>query len=281
MESSQDTDLGEPFSSPRLHSGPSSQSFAPSTKIPEVKVGTTLLPPGDWAAYVKRLPWACAARGDEPKSELLRELVQLPARHELMMRHGDKSRWSPSGLHDLIGSKLPNAEAALMQVVGTKVEVACKHCRQKDGPFAHCVTVHGTPECANCHWGGNAARCSFSLLLPTKKGRRLIYSDNQRKEWQKKLEGIEEEQQRLADSNDALLEKLIDIRTKNANVLDAFTELAIPGSSESPAEAYRKGRKEMRDADDAVVAIHKELQANGKALVTIQREANSLIKLLL
>lgn len=50
-------------------------------------------------------------------------------------------------MNTIIGAKLANMEATLMQVVGIASRVACKYCEKEYGTFSHCMTAPGVLEC--------------------------------------------------------------------------------------------------------------------------------------
>ncbi|KAJ6091897.1 hypothetical protein N7467_003866 [Penicillium canescens] len=64
----------------------------------------------------------------------------------------------------------------MIQVVGLVQIIPCRHCLQRDGPWAHCVVAPGATHCGNCHWGGNSFRCSFGpgQRMPPRRTRRPI-----------------------------------------------------------------------------------------------------------
>lgn len=68
----------------------------------------------------------------------------------------------------MISDRTENIEAALMQVVGTVMEVQCVPCQEGCGPFTHCVTVVGAEVtcCANCHFRAQDARCRWPSPTP-------------------------------------------------------------------------------------------------------------------
>ncbi|KAJ5199553.1 Protein of unknown function DUF3716 [Penicillium cf. griseofulvum] len=101
--------------------------------------------------------------GDRPKSDFVAHLLAMPSRNELILRSGTWSVWSASMFSENIGESLTNVEAILIQVVGTRQEVPCKHCEERRGPFAHCVRIpEANNHWGNCHWGGDRDRCSFN-----------------------------------------------------------------------------------------------------------------------
>lgn len=69
----------------------------------------------------------------------------------------------------MISDRTENIEAALMQVVGTVIEVQCVPCQEGCGPFTHCVTVVGAEEVtcyANCHFRSQDSRCRWPSPTP-------------------------------------------------------------------------------------------------------------------
>ncbi|KAK3364367.1 hypothetical protein B0T25DRAFT_529900 [Lasiosphaeria hispida] len=59
-------------------------------------------------------------------------------------------------------NKPGNVEAVLMQAVGDVAAKPCLKCSKGQGKLARdCVMVDGIAHCANCHYGGEGARCSF------------------------------------------------------------------------------------------------------------------------
>ncbi|KAJ5473030.1 hypothetical protein N7530_007031 [Penicillium desertorum] len=85
----------------------------------------------------------------------------------------------------MIPDRTENIEAALMQVVGTVMEVQCMPCQEGCGPFTHCVTVVGAEEvtcCANCHFRSQDTRCRWPspttppISQPTSSNRRAPLS---------------------------------------------------------------------------------------------------------
>ncbi len=72
-----------------------------------------------------------------------------------------------------INYSLPiNIESIIMQAVGRTAPEPCHRCSRGRGPFAGaCVLVDGSDHCANCHYGGEGARCSFRNG-PRKEGQR-------------------------------------------------------------------------------------------------------------
>lgn len=263
--------------------GPKSQSFSEPTTIPAVKVGSQLQPAGEWAKYVKQVPWTVAIKGKLLKSELLRTLVELPNRHELSVRWGERVRWTPNSMSTKIGARLTNVEAALIQIVSTESPSACDSCEKEFGPFSHCVTAPGALECGNCHWGGNASRCTLPpvpITSPPSFTHRRTISEDQRLEWGIKRSHLHAERARLEQSKAALTSKIRDLHKKVDLVQRVWTRLGLVGQTTETASIYDEGWDRVTDVHDAINELKSELDEVMNALLANQQEALSLLDIL-
>lgn len=241
-----------------------------------MKVGSHLQPAGEWAQYGKHVPWTVAIKGKLLKSELLRILVQLPNRNELSVRWGERVRWTPKSMSTKIGARLTNVEAALIQIVGTESPNACNSCEKESGPFSHCVTAPGALECGNCHWGGNASRCTLPqvpITTPPPLTRRRTISEDQRLEWGIKRSQLHAERARLEQSEAALTSKIRDLHKKVDLVQRVWTRLGLVGQTDEAPSIYDEGWDRVTEVHDAINDLKSQLDAVMNALLRNQQEA--------
>lgn len=265
---SADSTASEPFSSQAFLPGPESATYSQPTKIPAVNVGSRFLPAGDWARYIKQIPWPVAIKGKQLKSDLLRSLVGKPSKNELSIRWGERARWTPSATAAKIGSRIANVEAALIQIVGTESSPACDTCQKDFGPFSHCVTAPGALECGNCHWSGNASRCTLPptpIATPAPTSHPRTFSEEQRREWETRRADVQAEQARLEQAEDALMQKIQALHTKVDLVQRVFTCLGLAGQSTEASTIYETGCDRVADVHQSINELEKELRVVVKA----------------
>ncbi|KAJ5272928.1 hypothetical protein N7478_008053 [Penicillium angulare] len=149
------------------HSSPaelsSHQTVGTPLTVPQAPAGDEELPPGEWAAHAKQLPWQVTRTGGFVKTQALELLIEAPSRREPAQR--SSTQYTGKKLDERVSTSAANAELILMQVVGSVAEQECKRCLKRNGPWAHCVRFHDITRtvtaCANCQWNGNKKRCDF------------------------------------------------------------------------------------------------------------------------
>lgn len=118
---------------------------------------------GEWAAYIKTLPWKVARVGDLPKTTAMKALMESAVVREPVPR---TTTWKTSRkMDEKISSRAVNVESALTQITGDVSRPECKRYMRGSGPWAQPVRFHdheltGTA-CGNCHWGGQKTRYEF------------------------------------------------------------------------------------------------------------------------
>ncbi|KAJ5152748.1 uncharacterized protein N7482_009226 [Penicillium canariense] len=161
----------------------SSQVIGTPVVLPTTSSGIDEMQPAQLAAYIFTLPYVVARNGRLIKGKILRQIIDFPARRELVLRPAKPM--STGRLNDMLTKKLYRVEAAVMQIVGTVQLATCRHCLQENGPFNQCVIVTGHIPCANCQWTGDGQRCSFlpqagpssrSATMPSPSGHRRSQS---------------------------------------------------------------------------------------------------------
>lgn len=124
------------------------------------------VPPGYWANEARRCEWPRGRRQARTPGTLLNELQQLPLQREPTvknrLRRGVNQCHNGANFWNLLGQKKANIEAINAQVTGVLLDSdsVCGTCAREDGIFDGCVQVPGQRQCANCHFGGRAQRCS-------------------------------------------------------------------------------------------------------------------------
>lgn len=155
----------------------------------------------------------------------------MPNVNEPILRVGTRNSWTPSLFSENIGTSLANVEAALIQVVGTRAEVACTHCQEIKGPFAHCVRIAGDQNhCGNCHWGGNRDRCSFNAAPATPapiRVRRRKMTDEQYRAYQQKIRDLREQKGYLVGLRKERQKSLLDCGGHHAAAIASITSYPI------------------------------------------------------
>ena len=117
---------------------PSSFQLRPSTRPGEALSPIALLG-WNWANAIKRLQFTVARQRNRLKSELLRRLDTLPAKHELVLR--STSPATPEQFWARINTHIANVEAVLMHVVGVAPQDECLHCQEGRGPRSSNVSL--------------------------------------------------------------------------------------------------------------------------------------------
>ncbi|KAJ5374386.1 hypothetical protein N7517_006392 [Penicillium concentricum] len=117
--------------------------------------------PAELAAHIQRLQYPRVREGHYVTSDILRPLVNRPARRVPMLRLG--VHWDTFTLEDQIAGSASHAEAICMFMVGRRrhADLECISCQCERGVFPFCVVVdyeNGSSGCANCHW--NEVQCS-------------------------------------------------------------------------------------------------------------------------
>lgn len=131
--------------------------------VPVTMAGNEDMMPGEWAAYIKTLPWKIARVGDLPKTTAMKALMESAAVREPVPR---ATTWETSSkMVEKISSRAVNVESALIQITGDVSQPGCKRCMRGSGPWAQCVRFDDdeltVTACGNCHWGGHKTWCEF------------------------------------------------------------------------------------------------------------------------
>ncbi|KAJ6150359.1 hypothetical protein N7471_001558 [Penicillium samsonianum] len=139
--------------------------------------------PGYWARRVLQRPWVRAIRYYAKQGELLHFLKsQSPVREPVLRQI---KSWDGPRLDEMISGKKVNIEAIHAQVVGRDMpgDMSCSHCARGVGPFLACVQIPSesgeATECANCHFGGIATRCSLKPESDCATSVQKCYTPNQ------------------------------------------------------------------------------------------------------
>lgn len=151
-----------PMTTPSHHASP--------VQIEDPIVGGCNVPPGYWANKACRCEWSRGRRQAQNPGTLLYNLRQLPLQREPTVKTRPRGRVNQchegSRLWSLLGHKKANIEAINAQSTGVLFdgEATCANCAGGDGIFDGCVQVPGHRQCANCHFGDQAHRCSLHAI---------------------------------------------------------------------------------------------------------------------
>lgn len=136
--------------------------------MPQAQAGGEQLPPGEWAKYVKELPWRVARVNKYLKTPSIELLSTAPPRQEPIQR--SFTGYTGKRLDERVSSSVPNAESILIQVVGTISDQEYSSCLKGNGPWAHCVRFPDITDtvtaCGNCQWNSQKSRCDFYQAPP-------------------------------------------------------------------------------------------------------------------
>jgi hypothetical protein len=191
----------------------------PPENLPTAKVGSDLVPAGEWASFISKYPFGATAIGNLLKSPLLDLLAAKPRRWEPIFRAHFARFFPPAAAMEEISASRVRIEAVTVQMVGKKENEACRGCEATGGPFVHCVRDNDTPRCGNCHWRGKP--CTLEPEVAESPRRRTVLKRPPAEE----IAAILEARELLREKSSVLLERLDQLFQRAGEVKDEINTM--------------------------------------------------------